>query len=473
MMFAHCFSSGLAILLITSPLVANAQTAYITYHNYYEGQSTGTISCSDGANGLQQQFGYYTIDPMFPYVSATSNIVWNSPNCGNCYELQAGGNTVYVTAIDQCGAGPAGELHFDMAQLAFVELLGDAGIAAGSGYATYRAVDGSNCVGNSGSGGPAPVTPAPVTPAPVTPAPVTGSPVPAPPTGGGGSSGGSDGDSEGNGDSSSPNPPNCLSGHDIVTVQGKGPTRMQDLSIGDMVANGKGRFEPVYAFAHLDLNTSTEFLAIHTTPILSDQVSNGAPPLEVTGEHLLLKVSNDGGYQYVPAQSVHVGDMLSGTGTGDERIRVTKIGSVHREGLFAPLTASGTLAVNGVAISCYVSLQGGDSGSFKLASGTKTGLSQHSVAHMLLSPIRLLCMGLPEACGDENLSSGYPWFVRIGFLLIDWMDRHSIFIQVPLFAFGVTICAMSLLLEIVLLSKWGWVGLSLFYLGSMRLSKST
>lgn len=129
------------------------ERAYITYHLYYAGQSTNELSCSDGANGLQQQYGYFTIDPLIPYLSAVSNLAWNSPVCGTCYELSdsstQSGTTVYVTAVDQCGSGPQGVMHFDMHPDAFTELMGQAGIAAGSGYATFRAVDESMCHGKN------------------------------------------------------------------------------------------------------------------------------------------------------------------------------------------------------------------------------------------------------------------------------------------------------------------------------------
>ena len=45
------------------------ESAYVTYHNYYEGQSLLEVSCSDGENGLMTRWGYDTIDPMAPFVA--------------------------------------------------------------------------------------------------------------------------------------------------------------------------------------------------------------------------------------------------------------------------------------------------------------------------------------------------------------------------------------------------------------------
>merc|ERR1711862_136868 len=119
--------------------------AYITWHNYYDGQSFTEVSCPDGENGLITKYGYSTLDPLIPYVSATSNVMWNSPNCGNCYAVSANGKIVHVTAIDQCGAGPSGEMHFDMHPDAFTELFGSTDV--GIGYASFNEVSASNCEG--------------------------------------------------------------------------------------------------------------------------------------------------------------------------------------------------------------------------------------------------------------------------------------------------------------------------------------
>ena len=130
-----------------------SNTAYITYHNYNSEDSTNSVACSDGPNGLKTRWNYDTLHPMFPYIAAVSNLSWNSPNCGVCYKLTSGRNTVHITAIDQCGFGPTGEAHFDMAPDAFMELLGDDGHQHGHGPATFQEVDNSFCEGNLGSFG--------------------------------------------------------------------------------------------------------------------------------------------------------------------------------------------------------------------------------------------------------------------------------------------------------------------------------
>merc|ERR1712061_702272 len=95
----------LALVLRKSLLVA-ADTAYGTYHIYDAKDSLTTVSCSDGTNGLMTRWGYQTLEPMFPYVSAMAGVTWNSPSCGTCVCLvdAAGHGSVCVTVIDACGS---------------------------------------------------------------------------------------------------------------------------------------------------------------------------------------------------------------------------------------------------------------------------------------------------------------------------------------------------------------------------------
>mmetsp|Transcript_4822 Transcript_4822/g.6577 ORF Transcript_4822/g.6577 Transcript_4822/m.6577 type:complete len:122 (-) Transcript_4822:257-622(-) len=120
---------------------------------YFEKQPLTQVSCSDGLNGLMTKWGYSTIQPMWPYVAATSNLQWNSPVCGTCYAVssEATGKTIYITTIDKVAhPGPNNELHFDLSWPAFYELLGDAGYQAGSAFAKFQVVDASYCRGNLG-----------------------------------------------------------------------------------------------------------------------------------------------------------------------------------------------------------------------------------------------------------------------------------------------------------------------------------
>jgi len=123
----------------TSTVTGGGSTGYATYHSYSADQSTSTIACSDGANGLQAK-GYSTLAGLYPNVAATSFISWNSDKCGSCWRLTnpQTGNSVSITAIDACGPVGGYDTHFDLAQPAFAAL-GGTGIAAGHLVVEYSA----------------------------------------------------------------------------------------------------------------------------------------------------------------------------------------------------------------------------------------------------------------------------------------------------------------------------------------------
>jgi hypothetical protein len=131
----------------------HGEEAYGTWHAYSASDPLTSVSCSDGANGLMTRWGYQTLEPMFPYVAAMAGATWNSPKCGTCVCLtdEAGAGSVCVTVIDACGAVAEGT-HFDIAESAFTELFGTAGIQAGHGFAQWLVSDPAMCKGNKGTG---------------------------------------------------------------------------------------------------------------------------------------------------------------------------------------------------------------------------------------------------------------------------------------------------------------------------------
>jgi len=138
----------------TTPVTGGSGQAYCTYHDYTSGESLNDVSCSDGANGLETRWGISTLSsPLFPNVAAWDQVAWNSPKCGTCIHLTdvVSGNSIYITAIDECGAAPSPyATHLDIAPAAFTQLFGAAGNNAGHGIANYQTVASSLCPGNKG-----------------------------------------------------------------------------------------------------------------------------------------------------------------------------------------------------------------------------------------------------------------------------------------------------------------------------------
>jgi hypothetical protein len=126
--------------------VAESGTAIVYYGAYTAQQSTSTISCSDGLNGLIAKFGLKDISSVFPYVAAWSRISWNSPKCGACLLINNQGIQAYVSAIDGTGAPPANvDSKLVLSKAIFETLFGIDGTQKGSGTATWKVVDSTLC----------------------------------------------------------------------------------------------------------------------------------------------------------------------------------------------------------------------------------------------------------------------------------------------------------------------------------------
>jgi len=231
----------------------------------------------------------------------------------------------------------------------------------------------------------------------------------------------------------------CFSGSSTMIVHDRGEIEMKNVCVGDKVLTKYG-YEPVYGFAHRDETSVSGFLVIYSTVSKSN-------PLMITSEHLLMV--ND---TFVPAERIRKGDVLQSSLILESP--VTHIESVTMPaGLYAPLTPSGTLLVNGVHVSSYVSLQKNAPASFVLGNGVPT-LSQHKLAHMLMSPIRIICIGeiFPRLCSNEyiDVETGYPPYVAFGFQLVAYFDRQVLYLQCVLFILFMVLIGPLFAIESVL-----------------------
>lgn len=97
------FTIVAAAAALFAPLVS-AASGTAAWDSVYDnaGQSTLTLACSDGVNGLYTK-GKTTLGsvPGFALVGAAPTIAgWNSPNCGKCFQITYGSKTIYVTGVD-------------------------------------------------------------------------------------------------------------------------------------------------------------------------------------------------------------------------------------------------------------------------------------------------------------------------------------------------------------------------------------
>jgi len=211
------------------------------------------------------------------------------------------------------------------------------------------------------------------------------------------------------------NPPTCFSEISTVQVENLGSVTMKKLQLGARVLTQSGTYEPVYAFGHKNPTKTAEFLQLQTA----------ASSLEMTGGHLVFL---EGKTNPVRADSIKVGDVLQG-----ENAKVTKIGSVQRDGVYSPLTPSGTVVVDGIVASSYISLQKDSNEFVELQGGFSTFMSFHDGIHMVLSPYRMFCMGVSSSLGNAYTEDGIPVFASYGMDLAKWANNQNVVVQFFLF----------------------------------------
>ena len=217
----------------------------------------------------------------------------------------------------------------------------------------------------------------------------------------------------------------CFSEVTTVQVLGKGTVPMKHLHVGDRVFTGQ-KYEAVYAFAHLDKASEADFLQI--------QLENGNA-VEATASHFLFV---DGKPAAVRADSIKVGDVLQGTA-------VTKIDNVRSRGLYAPLTPSGLLTVDGVTASNYISLE-------KAESHALLGQNFHAFSHLAISPFRLICNNLSSGMCSTYTEAGIPVVLDAAHRSFEWMMELPTFFQALAIMAWLLIATVAWTLECFLLA---------------------
>lgn len=177
----------------------------------------------------------------------------------------------------------------------------------------------------------------------------------------------------------------CFSGHNTVNIKGKGVVKIEELKVGDFVKTGYGNneFSRVWSLMHVDVASSDE---IQYLQIFSTARANS--PIEVSYDHFLFV---DGSNDLIQARDVEVGDLIGGH-------MVSKIETVKRHEMFAPVTQNGKILVTGVPASCYIALLD------KKVSPKLQALASHSI----LAPFRLACSLSYLKCQQEqHLEGGF------------------------------------------------------------------
>lgn len=218
----------------------------------------------------------------------------------------------------------------------------------------------------------------------------------------------------------------CFSGTSLVSIKHKGEVRMDQLSLGDKIMTVGGGYETIYSFGHRDEFSASQFLQF---------LPSG---LEISSNHMVFMKSG----KAVPASAVKRGDMLmNGQSVTDIRI-------VQRKGMYAPFTASGTLLVNGIAVSSFVAFQNSDV--FMIGSFS-TGVSYHWLAHNFEAPHRMFCK-IRGGCMEESYTeAGISKWVDGPLKIANWMLAQNTWtvatLTIPLIIGVAVVAVMNIMFD--------------------------
>jgi len=248
---------------------------------------------------------------------------------------------------------------------------------------------------------------------------------------------------------------------------------MKDLQIGDMVqasaSNNNNNhpimeFSRIYSFGHYGPDSTSEYLQIHTTTTTTTKKKN--LPLEITKDHMVYKktttkeTQHSSYYYPVPASDVSIGDLLMMTTTNNNNnaaaAKVTKIQTVIRRGAFAPFTEFGTIVVNDIVASNYVSLlavaasASAEENNHWIMMTSK--IMMHWLAHAFQAPHRILYKISSTMMYETYTKDGISHWVYHPLRLAQWYVRQPILLRsvvsIPLLFLACTFY----LVEIVFLS---------------------
>ncbi|KAF5908979.1 indian hedgehog protein, partial [Clarias magur] len=171
----------------------------------------------------------------------------------------------------------------------------------------------------------------------------------------------------------------CFPGSALVYLSDGSTKHVEDLTEGDKVLAadqlGNMLYSDFIAFLDRDANTHRAFLVLETSEL--------NVTLRLTPAHLVFIRDNSAATGMVSkfASSVKPGqDVFVWEGWGRLRsARVTRIYVVEDRGSYAPLTAHGTIVVDGMLASCYAAVE------------------QHRWAHWAFAPLRLSHMLMPTS----------------------------------------------------------------------------
>lgn len=128
------------VLSATLLFAGSAFADKVTYDQTYDNPkgSLNSVACSNGVNGLVDRFPTFGDLPSFPFIGGIPTIVFNSTDCGTCWNLAFNGTSINILGIDH-SAG------FNIALEAMNKLTNNQAVQLGSVNAVATKVAASVC----------------------------------------------------------------------------------------------------------------------------------------------------------------------------------------------------------------------------------------------------------------------------------------------------------------------------------------
>ncbi|CAF1525380.1 unnamed protein product, partial [Didymodactylos carnosus] len=203
----------------------------------------------------------------------------------------------------------------------------------------------------------------------------------------------------------------CLYGDDFVLLQDGSRKQLKNLRSGDKVYSvdkqGKVVKDEIIMMLHGGPKFEAPFYTLTTS-------SNRT--ISLTGHHLIMKYSPEEKHsRMVAANELKVGDyLLIGDNRQTEPVPIMSIELLYKTGIYTPMTYTGTLLINDVAVSCYVKY-----------------FNKYNELHTLLYPFRFYYYLMKDILGvSEEPFSVVPSLVYAddqfyGTRMISWLHQSK------------------------------------------------
>ncbi|CAH1775595.1 unnamed protein product [Owenia fusiformis] len=207
----------------------------------------------------------------------------------------------------------------------------------------------------------------------------------------------------------------CFPGTSLLTTKDGSTKTMSDLRPGDNVltvtSSGELVYSPVISFLDRDKSQPNLYYTLHT---------ESAKSITLTPSHLIYVSQNNNTKTVNPiedgvakfAMDVREGQYIYITDNGKLKLeRVIHMEQSSRKGGYAPITAHGTIVVDGALASCYAVV------------------NSHNVAHYALTPLRLYHYITEwlhwSHSHTSTLETGVHWYAKLLYDISPWVMNSN------------------------------------------------